>query len=113
MAAGRGTTIRLHSAAFDETVELPSDAADPLEGWGRYVAAVHQLLRERGMPPAGLDGEIVSTVPIGAGLSSSAALTVSVGLALYDCRLVRAGSASSWRGSPRPPSGSRSACRSA
>ena len=34
------------------------------------------------MPRAGLDGEIVSTVPIGAGMSSSAALTVSVGLAL-------------------------------
>ncbi len=78
------TTIRLHSAAFDETVELQADAAasTSLEGWGRYVAAVHRLLHEHGMPPAGLDGEIVSTVPIGAGLSSSAALTVSVGLAL-------------------------------
>ncbi len=75
-----GTMIRLHSAAFRETVEFPGGAA-PL-GWGRYAAAVLQLLRERGMPPAGLDGEIVSTVPIGAGMSSSAALTVSVGLAL-------------------------------
>ena len=75
-----GSTIRLHSAAFRETVELPGGSA-PL-GWERYPAAVLQLLRERGMPPAGLDGEIVSTVPIGAGMSSSAALTVSVGLAL-------------------------------
>ena len=74
-----GTTIRLHSEAFGESVELPDDRA---RGWERYAAAVVWLLRERGMPPVGLDGEIVSTVPIGAGMSSSAALTVSVGLAL-------------------------------
>ena len=77
-------TIRLRSAAFGETVELPAHAPPPIppEGWGRYVAAVVRLLREHGVPIAGLDGEIVSTVPIGAGMSSSAALTVSVGLAL-------------------------------
>jgi galactokinase len=77
-------TIRLHSGAFGEAVEVQLDEASPkpLEGWGRYVAALVRLLREHGMPPVGLDGEIVSTVPIGAGMSSSAALTVSVGLAL-------------------------------
>jgi galactokinase len=80
--ASAGSTIRLHSSAFGETIELPADLTAPLEGWGRYVAAVVRLLREHGMPVAGLDGEIVSTVPIGAGMSSSAALTVSVGLAL-------------------------------
>lgn len=77
-------TIRLRSAAFGDAVELQVDAPPPIprEGWGRYVAAVVRLLREHGAPLAGLDGEIVSTVPIGAGMSSSAALTVSVGLAL-------------------------------
>jgi galactokinase len=81
--AAAGTTICLHSAAFGDTVELSGDAPEvPREGWGRYVAAVARLLREHGMPITGLDGEIVSTVPIGAGMSSSAALTVSVGLAL-------------------------------
>jgi galactokinase len=77
-------TIRLRSAAFGDSVELPADGPPriPREGWGRYVAAVVRLLREHGAPLTGLDGEIVSTVPIGAGMSSSAALTVSVGLAL-------------------------------
>jgi galactokinase len=77
-------TIRLRSAAFGDAIEFPADGPTsiPREGWGRYVAAVARLLREHGAPLTGLDGEIVSTVPIGAGMSSSAALTVSVGLAL-------------------------------
>ena len=76
--------IRLRSAAFGDSIELPADGPPPIpsSGWGRYVAAVVRLLREHGVPLSGLDGEIVSTVPIGAGMSSSAALTVSVGLAL-------------------------------
>jgi galactokinase len=78
--------IRLRSLAFSESVELPCDGAstEPLPSWGRYVAAVARLLDERGRPAVGLDGTIGSTVPIGAGLASSPALTVSVGLAL--CR---------------------------
>ena len=67
-------------------MELAPDGTAPpgLAGWGRYAAAVAALLTERGRPAVGLDGRVSSTVPIGAGLSSSAALTVAVGLAL--CR---------------------------
>jgi galactokinase len=77
-------TVRLRSVAFGDILELRADEPPPIprEGWGRYVAAVVRLLREHGAPITGLNGEIVSTVPIGAGMSSSAALTVSVGLAL-------------------------------
>ena len=78
--------IRLRSEAFPETVELAPDGTAPpgLAGWGRYAAAVAVLLHERGRPAVGLEGTVSSTVPIGAGLSSSAALTVAIGLAL--CR---------------------------
>ncbi len=78
--------IRLRSQAFAETVELDCDGSPEaeLDGWGRYVSAVAVLLARRGRPPVGYDGEIASTVPIGAGLSSSAALDVAVALAL--CR---------------------------
>jgi galactokinase len=79
--------IRLRTAAFPGTpVELAPDGRPPegLTGWGRHAAAVAALLGEHGRPAVGLDGWVTSTVPIGAGLASSAALTVAVGLAL--CR---------------------------
>ena len=78
--------IRLRSLAFGESVVLSRTGSPQgsLAGWGRYVAGVARLLHERGRPAVGLDGTISSRIPIGAGLSSSAALDVSVGLAL--CR---------------------------
>jgi galactokinase len=78
--------IRLRSDAFRDTAEMKPDGtgAESLTGWGRYVAAVARLLDDRGRQPVGFEGTITSTVPVGAGLSSSAALDVSVGLAL--CR---------------------------
>jgi len=85
------SAIRLRSEEFPETVELPADgtASSELGGWVRYAAAVAELLRERGRPAAGLDGTVSSTLPVGAGLSSSAALTVALALGL--CRAARFG----------------------
>jgi galactokinase len=78
--------IHLRSLAFGNSVVFSPDGLplEPVAGWGRYPAAVVRLLREQGRPPVGLDGTIFATVPIGAGLSSSATLDVSVALAL--CR---------------------------
>jgi galactokinase len=47
-------------------------------GWARYVAAVVAALR----PASGFRGTVSTTIPIGTGLSSSAALEVGVALAL-------------------------------
>jgi galactokinase len=52
------------------------------QGWSRYVVAVAAELAELGRPAVGLEGQITSTLPIGTGLSSSAALEVAVGIAL-------------------------------
>ena len=71
-----------------ETVDLPPDgSADPAAvepGWGRYVAGVVRELAVRGRPPAGMDALVTSDLPIGSGLSSSAALEVACALALVD-----------------------------
>jgi galactokinase len=62
-------------AAIDLDVTEPAEVEPP---WARYVAGVVAELR----PRAGFIGEVTTTIPIGTGLSSSAALEVAVALAL-------------------------------
>ena len=49
----------------------------PQVPWVNYVLGVLQGLKDRGVPLSGLELEISSQLPMGAGLSSSAALTVA------------------------------------
>ena len=78
------STIRLRSQNEPETVkfELPISSPEKVTPtWGRYVAGVAAEMQNRAR---GFDGEISCNIPIGAGLSSSAALEVATALALGD-----------------------------
>ncbi|MER7933931.1 MULTISPECIES: galactokinase [unclassified Streptomyces] len=79
--------LRLHSADIEGgVVELAPDALEPGTDheWTAYPAGVVWALREAGHPVGGADVHLSSTVPTGAGLSSSAALEVVIALALND-----------------------------
>ncbi|WP_409236740.1 galactokinase [Streptomyces sp. PA5.6] len=83
--------LRLHSADIDAPVaELRVDALEPLSkygqgGWAAYPAGVVWALRDAGHDVSGgADIHLASTVPTGAGLSSSAALEVVTALAMND-----------------------------
>ncbi len=76
-----GDRVELRSADEPEPAVVPLDVADPAAvepAWARYVAGVVAELR----PTTGFTGEVTTTLPVGAGLSSSAALGVVVVLAL-------------------------------
>ncbi|MYS36089.1 galactokinase [Streptomyces sp. KhCrAH-43] len=79
--------LRLHSTDVPGgVVRLRVDGLTPHEGhgWAAYPAGVVWALREAGHKITGADIQLTSTVPTGAGLSSSAALEVVTGLALND-----------------------------
>src|SRR3954470_9106186 len=78
--------VRLVSRQRDETWEgtLAQLGPGSVEGWAGYAAGVVWALREAGYDVPGVDVLVDSRVPVGAGLSSSAALECSVGIALLD-----------------------------
>ncbi len=87
-ALGRRDDGRVRIASQQEATpwEGPLDALGPGEvsGWASYVAGVLWALREAGHDVPGVDVLVDGRVPLGAGLSSSAALECSVAVAMAD-----------------------------
>ncbi|HEX2051999.1 MAG TPA: galactokinase [Actinomycetota bacterium] len=80
-----GDVVRLRS--LEEPGDVVVDVATgrgPERGWGRYARAVVRALRDDGVAVRGFDGVVASDVPVGSGLSSSAALEVALAHALAD-----------------------------
>jgi galactokinase len=85
VGARRPGRIRLRSEAFAGELDIdPETGAGPTDGWGLHATAVVRAMRSAGHRVAALDGVVVSTVPHGAGLSSSAAFEVALAMALLD-----------------------------
>ncbi|WP_415952764.1 galactokinase [Streptomyces sp. KLOTTS4A1] len=79
------TSVRAHSADLPGAPVLVHEPAPGAsDGWADYVAGVVWALRAAGHAVGGVDVHLASSVPTGAGLSSSAALEVVVALALND-----------------------------
>ena len=90
LAAAASSDGKIHLFARDIDQKVSFSMADvenkvdlegrPLPGWARYPAGVAWSLQEAGLEVSGLEVLYTSEVPIGAGLSSSAAVEVGFGV---------------------------------
>lgn len=74
--------LRLASLQTADPVAVALDALAPLRSWADGALGAAAFLRRQGQPIGGADLLISSDMPLGAGLSSSAALAVGAGFAL-------------------------------
>ena len=80
-----GTLCRIYSVDYDENVEFDVAASElPVQQWARYVYGVVHEVRKLGKSVAGFDCAFGGDVPLGAGLSSSAAFESVIGYGLND-----------------------------
>jgi len=70
----------MEETAFDVTSPTPAKG----HAWSNYVKGVFAKLRERSIVKTGFIGMMLGNLPLGAGLSSSAALEMSAGLAFCE-----------------------------
>ena len=76
---------RAYSLDFDQEFSFELGSMSPKKGyWATYVMGVCTLLQQAGYPLGNFDLVVGGDIPTGAGVSSSAALSVAVGLGLSE-----------------------------
>jgi galactokinase len=77
------TFCRLYSLDFEEEFTFSLNAISPKKGhWANYVMGMLSQLKQAGFVPQNFDLAIAGIIPVGAGLSSSAALSIAIGTAI-------------------------------
>ncbi len=78
--------LRVHSVAFKETREVALNDLESVRGsdWFSYVAGVAWAMASSGIDLSGIDMLVDGNVPVGSGLSSSAALEMATARALCE-----------------------------
>ena len=77
--------VRAYSLDYDGQAEFGMNEEDaPQESWARYIFGVCREMKKRGFEPKGFDTVFVGDVPLGAGMSSSAALESTFANALNE-----------------------------
>ncbi|PUZ29559.1 galactokinase [Chitinophaga parva] len=77
-------TCTAHAVYVDETVSFSLDDVKPTPGWINYLMGVVDQLQKRGYDVPGFDCVVDGDIPVGAGLSSSAAVEGGLVMALNE-----------------------------
>ena len=85
------TTCRVYDAKFKDevTFDVRSPTPSPQKPWANYIKGVLSGLQKHGRTDRGFSALVQGDIPIGAGLSSSAALEIASGLALCELYGIR------------------------
>ena len=84
--------INFYSVDFDETLSVNITGIERMDGWKNYVLGVVNEFQLLGLPVKGFNCVFGGNIPIGAGISSSAALEGGLAYALnelYNFQLTR------------------------
>jgi galactokinase len=74
IAPNHTNQCNVHAVFTNETQSFSLDAVKPTPGWINYLMGVVNQLQERGYPVSGFDCVLAGDIPVGAGMSSSAAV---------------------------------------
>ena len=76
-------SARIHSIDFKEDFVFDVTSFSPKKGhWANYIMGIVAQCKQAGYPVSGFDMVLAGNIPVGSGLSSSAALSVGVGTAI-------------------------------
>ena len=84
MAPNQYKKLNLVAPGFGESFSFELDHMRPVKGWPTYLLGMIYMIMPEKHLPEGMDILISGNVPIGAGMSSSAALCSAFGLALNE-----------------------------
>ncbi len=84
IATNKTDYINVFSADMQDGLHIPLGGIHKMSGWKNYILGVVDQLLQRGYPIGGFDVAFGGNLPVGAGLSSSAAVECGLAFALNE-----------------------------
>src|SRR5665647_3290479 len=84
IALNNSEEINCYSIDFDESISLPLSDVKKMEGWKNYVLGVVNEFQKLNLPVKGFNCAFGGNIPIGGGMSSSAALEGGISFGLNE-----------------------------
>src|SRR5664279_752401 len=84
MAPNNENRLTVRALEYQENYSFSLDDMHPVKGWPTYLLGMIYMIMPEKHLPVGIDVVVTGNVPVGAGMSSSAALCSAFGLALNE-----------------------------